>query len=330
VFYLVQITAAASLLGSAWTWSLSGLAVSCYAALFFVPGAPGDAEAEHMAQMMAGHLRAMWVALTLAAALTAYFVTRLTAGLSRRDREIEVMRENAARRDRLAALSTLAAGAAHELATPLMTVAVAAGELERAVSALPAETRERLAEDIRLVQSEVLRCREILDSIRMESGSAVGEMPQRFTVAELVAEARSRLPPQDAARISATGSLDAPVVCLPREAVVRALLSLLRNALDASPEGDEVHAEAAAGMEAGSTLVLTVRDRGHGMTPDILARAGEPFFTTKAPGQGLGLGLFLARHLAEQLGGRFSIESSPSHGTTARMTLPLEVPGDAR
>ena len=129
VFYLVQITAAASLTGSAWTWSVSALAVSCYAALFFLPAAPGDAEAEHMAQMMAGHLRGMWVALTLAAAITAYFVTRLTAGLARRDREIAVMRESAARLDRLSAVTTLAAGAAHELATPLTTVAVVAGEL---------------------------------------------------------------------------------------------------------------------------------------------------------------------------------------------------------
>ncbi len=72
-------------------------------------------------------------------------------------------------------------------------------------------------------------------------------------------------------------------------------------------------------------LTLTVRDRGCGMTPDVLARAGEPFFTTKPPGQGLGLGLFLARSLADQLGGRFTIDSSPSRGTTARMILPLEV-----
>jgi two-component system sensor histidine kinase RegB len=327
VFYLVQITAAASLLGSAWTWSLSALAVSCYAALFFLPVAPGDAEAEHMAQMMAGHLRAMWVALTLAAGLTAYFVTRLTAGLSRRDREIATMRESVARRERLAAVSTLAAGAAHELATPLTTVAVVAGELERSVAALPVETRERLAEDIRLIRDEVVRCREILDSIRVGSGTAVGEMPERFTVAELAADARARLQPREAARVAVTGFLDAPVVFLPRQALVRALLSLLRNALDASPDGDQVQAEAETGAASDPTLTLTVRDRGCGMTPEVLARAGEPFFTTKPPGQGLGLGLFLARHLAEQLGGRFSIESSPSRGTTARLILPLEVRG---
>ncbi len=330
VFYLVQITAAASLLGSAWTWSLSALAVSCYAALFFLPAAPEDPEAEHMAQMMSGHLRAMWAALTLAAALTAYFVTRLTAGRSERDREIAAMRESAARRDRLAAVSTLAAGAAHELATPLTTVAVVAGELERSVAALPAETRGRLAEDIHLIRSEVVRCREILDSIRAGLGSAVGEMPERFTVSELSADVQSRLQPREAARVTSVGLLDAPVLFLPRQALVRALLSLLRNALDASPEGAGVRLEVEAGVGSDSTLIVTVRDGGCGMTPDVLARVGEPFYTTKPPGQGLGLGLFLVRQLAEQLGGRFSIESLPSRGTTARMILPCEVPSDVR
>jgi two-component system, sensor histidine kinase RegB len=330
VFYLVQITAAASLLGSAWTWSLAALAVSCYAALFFMPAAPGDAAAEHMAQMMAGHLRAMWVALTLAAALSAYFATRLTAGLARRDREIAAMRENAARRDRLAAVTTLAAGAAHELATPLTTVAVVAGELQRSIAALPAETRDQLDEDIRLIRGEVVRCREILDSIGIGSGSATGEMPTRFTVAELLAETRARLHPHEASRVTAMGVHEAPAVFLPRQALVRALLSLLRNALEASPEGAGVFVEVEAGVEAGSTLSVTVRDRGCGMPPDVLARAGEPFFTTKPPGQGLGLGLFLARNLAEQLGGRFSIDSSPSRGTTAQVILPLEVHVDVR
>ena len=327
VFYLVQITAAASLTGSASTWTISALAVSCYAALFFLPAPPGDAEAEHMAQMMAGHLRGMWAALTLAAAITAYFVTRLTAGLARRDREIAVMRESAARLDRLSAVTTLAAGAAHELATPLTTVAVVAGELQRSVAALPADTRGRLDEDLRLICDEVVRCREILDGIGIGAGSASGEMPERFTVSELLAEALGRLQPREASRVATSVPAGTLTVFLPRRALARALLSLLRNALEASPEGAEVTMEVDAGPEAGSTLSITVRDRGAGMAPDVLARAGEPFFTTKPPGQGLGLGLFLARSLAEQLGGRCSIDSSPSRGTTARMILPREVHG---
>lgn len=329
VFYLVLITAAASLLDSTWTWSVSALAVSCYAALFAMPVPPRDAEAEHMAQMMAGHLRSMWVALSLAAALSAYFVTRLTAGLAERDRQIAEMREREARRDRLAAVTTLAAGAAHELATPLTTVAVVAGELQRSIAALPGNLQAQLGEDIGLIRSEVVRCREILDSIGIESGSASGEMPARFSAADLLVELRGRLQPAEEARVTFAGWSRQPVLFLPRRALGGALLSLLRNAIDASPGQEGVQVEFSSGAPAG-TVSFTVTDRGCGMAPEVLARAGEPFFTTKAPGQGLGLGLFLARNLAEQLGGRFSIESSPGRGTTARMLLPLEVNVDAR
>jgi two-component system sensor histidine kinase RegB len=324
VFYLVQITAAASLLGSRWTWSLTALGVSCYAALFILPAAPADAESEHMAHMFSGHLRGMWAALTLAAALTAYFVTRLTAGLARRDREILAMRERAARRDRISAVSTLAAGAAHELATPLNTVAVVAGELETALASLANHRVGELTDDVRVIRQEVLRCREILESIGVGSGGMRGEMPARFTAEELAQETLARLQPGEAARLQTTiRGGDVPLF-LPRRALERVVLSLVRNALEASPVGRSVAVE----VQAGSVLQVSVRDSGTGMPPEVLARAGEPFFTTKPPGQGLGLGLFLAKSLSEQLRGRFLIESAPEQGTRARLEIPLRVTAD--
>jgi two-component system sensor histidine kinase RegB len=74
---------------------------------------------------------------------------------------------------------------------------------------------------------------------------------------------------------------------------------------------------------------IEVADRGAGMDPDVLARAGEPFFTTKEPGTGSGLGLFLARALVEQLGGALDLESEPGRGTTARIVLPAAGAGGA-
>ena len=140
VFYLVQITAAAATLGSTWAWLLTAVGVSAYATLFALPPAITGAD-EHAAHDFARHLQTMWVALTLAATLTAFFVTRLTTALARREREIVAMREAAARSERLSAVTMLAAGAAHELATPLTTVAVVAGELERALSSCAGRPR---------------------------------------------------------------------------------------------------------------------------------------------------------------------------------------------
>ena len=64
------------------------------------------------------------------------------------------------------------------------------------------------------------------------------------------------------------------------------------------------------------------------MPPDVLSRVGEPFFTTKVPGEGMGLGLFLTRALAEQLGGEFHITSAPGEGTEARIELPASSAGE--
>lgn len=321
VFYLVQITAAASLLGSGWTWSVTALAISCYAALFALPPPVTDPESQHMAEMMAGHLRGMWIALSLAAALTAFFVTRLTIGLARRDREILEMRERAARFDRLAAVTTLAAGAAHELATPLTTVAVIAGELEGSIAGWPGESAKALRNEVHVIREEVVRCREILDSIGLGAGNAVGEMPAQFAAAALVGDLRERLRAPEVSRLRVHGAGDDALLFLPRRALGRVLLSLVRNAFDASPEGAPIHLD----VEVGGRLSITVRDEGTGMAREVLDRVGDPFFTTKPPGQGLGLGLFLTRSLAEQLGGRFDIESAPARGTRARLDLPLHV-----
>jgi two-component system sensor histidine kinase RegB len=94
---------------------------------------------------------------------------------------------------------------------------------------------------------------------------------------------------------------------------------LTRNALDATEaRGELVHIGVA---NHGGRLSITVRDRGDGMPPHVRERAGEPFFTTKDPGRGMGLGLFLTRVFAERLGGSLTLDTS--EGTTARLDLPL-------
>jgi two-component system sensor histidine kinase RegB len=98
-----------------------------------------------------------------------------------------------------------------------------------------------------------------------------------------------------------------------------ALANLLRNALDASPSDTSV--ELSVSREAAG-LRFAVRDYGPGMSPETVARATEPFFTTKEAGHGMGLGLYLTQVLVERLGGRLRLESVPSQGTTASISLP--------
>jgi two-component system sensor histidine kinase RegB len=112
----------------------------------------------------------------------------------------------------------------------------------------------------------------------------------------------------------------------PPRALADALRGLLKNALQASAPGAPVilRLEAAPGGQVRATVV----DRGGGMPPEVLARVGEPFFTTKVPGEGMGLGLFLTRALAEQLGGTLHITSVPGKGSEARLELPAATAGE--
>jgi len=109
---------------------------------------------------------------------------------------------------------------------------------------------------------------------------------------------------------------------IPRRSIEQALVALVRNAFEASDSESEVRLLI---RHSGDVVQFVVMDHGKGMSPETLRRVGEPFFTTKQPGCGMGLGIFLVRTLSEQLGGRLNFESSPNAGTTAILELPAAV-----
>jgi two-component system sensor histidine kinase RegB len=148
------------------------------------------------------------------------------------------------------------------------------------------------------------------------AGQAPGETETWFLVGHLLQEAVAELPNADRVRLSVAPPLDRAVLFGPREAVAQALRVLVDNALDASSEPVSVTAELQ------DELCIRVRDRGSGMSKDVLQRALEPFFTTKPPGKGMGLGLFLARNIAARLEGELALRSEANSGTTAELRLP--------
>lgn len=264
------------------------------------------------AQLMRLHLAGMLIAFIVAAAFIVAFMERLLSAIRRRDAELETARQSAARNEKLAALTTLTAGAAHELGTPLGTIAVASTELLRALDAL--EVPEDVRDDARLVRAQVVRCREILSRMSSRSGEVAGEGFTRVPVDEWMQAAIAELPAGAKVEVP---SLSGLAIVGPRVAMTQALANLLRNALHAS---DTVGLEARAHQ---SRLIVEVTDEGPALSPEVLARLGEPFFTTRPVGQGLGLGVFLARTLADQLGGSLSYARGEVRGTVARLELPL-------
>lgn len=322
--YLVHITLAAVVMRGLWAWALGLLSVSGFGLLFFY-----NVHVHSLAHMDHGaggglslHLMGMWVAFAITAGLIAAFVGLVTEALRQRDEELAALRDLTARQSRLAALTTLAAGVAHELGTPLGTIAVAAKELQRTAEALGGQGSD-IAQDAALIREEVGRCRRILDQMAEPSGTTLGETFQALAWADLERELSEGLAPEDRARLvfqwpaSACGPM-------PKRGLVRALRAVVSNALEATPRPGPVQIVA---REEQGGWHLEIEDHGTGMAPEVLARVGEPFFSTKPTGSGMGLGLFLARTFAEQLGGQLRVDSHLGQGTKVELSWPRAAHG---
>ncbi len=313
--YLVHVAMAVAVLETRWTWLIIALTALCYAGLigWHLPLSRGAPVPQRV--LIAGD----WAAVLIIAVLIAYFSSRITAALRQRDTELTRIREQAARNEKLAALTTLAAGAAHELGTPLGTIAVVAKELE--LESRRTGSDPHLIEDAQLIRREVDRCRVILERMRVD---ILEDQPEarRATIHELADRIRGDLKEEHADRLHMAIDPDIQQLKLPLRAIQQAVGVLVRNAFDAEDNTRQVNLK----IERDSGhIIFKVSDRGHGMNEDVLRRAGEPFFTTKPPGRGMGLGLFLVRLVAEKYGGRLHLDSQPGRGTTAKLILPATI-----
>lgn len=318
--YLIYVTLAALTLGMRWAGAIVAVSGAGYALLF---SSGTGASMEHMhghmhpgASAFSAHLQAMWVAFTVTAALIAYFVARVARELRERERELARAQRVAARAEKLASLSALAAGAAHELGSPLATIAVASRELERALG------RRRglavFADDARLIRGEVNRCQRILHEMSGRSGEPVGEVPETIAVGDLMNAVRERT---GATSLQVQVGPEVPSsVVVPARGLVQSLSSLVRNALDAGGTNGDVAVRVLRGDRC---VRFEVEDRGGGIAAEMLARVGEPFFTTKAAG--MGLGLFLATAFAQRWQGRLELDSQVGRGTRAVLELPFHL-----
>ncbi|MBX3184230.1 MAG: HAMP domain-containing histidine kinase [Polyangiaceae bacterium] len=316
--YLIHIAVAALVVRPKWIWGLVALTLCCSGALFF----------EHVPLVMEGggeipfsvHLYGVWVALGVGATFIAYFMQRVTGALRLREAELARAEERTRRHEQLASLATLAAGAAHELSTPLSTIAVIVKELDRELRV--AGAAEAQLADLKLIREQVERCREVLIQLSSDSGATHAETEERVALPALVARALENLAEPERVDVRACEESKQATLRVPKHALVRALRSLIKNALDASPGDAHVRVDVRA-VSFGWEIKIT--DQGTGMSEEVLRRSVEPFFTTKEPGRGMGLGLFLTRAVVEGLGGQLHLTSQLGQGSQARILLPQEL-----
>jgi two-component system sensor histidine kinase RegB len=316
--YLVHIALSAALLSASWTSVVALLSLLCGGALFLNHvWLKVDLHPDNHMQLMRMHLEGMWVAMAIAAAFVGYFVTRIRRALADADRELDAARERAARSEELSTIATIAAGAAHELSTPLSTIAVATKELK---AHLGDGAGAEASADLELIRDEVERCRAVLTRMVAAASDGLEEPKGSISVGELIEQSRQGLAARPSIRLAADkGTLELPLQ-LPRHSVVASLRAILKNAQEASTEADEVVARV---IRNGGTLQIAVEDSGSGMDDETVRRVGQPFFTTKPSGRGMGLGLFLAEVTMERLGAELAVESVLARGTTVRLSIPL-------
>ncbi|MEP7353209.1 MAG: ATP-binding protein [Acidobacteriota bacterium] len=314
LLYLVHITLSATILTRPQTWALGALSTACFGSLFLWYRPIADLEMHRHGDGINLHLTGMWVAFGVAAFLVAMFSGKISELLRDREESLLRMQEELARKERLASLVTLAAGAAHELNTPLGTIAIAAKELERYATQ---STLDRVVvDDSRLIRTEVERCRGILQRMSVSGAEPEGEALATVTAVSLTRTVGVAFP---AVRVEIGSDADVSLSA-PRRAVEQALEAMVKNALDASSRAEDIRLSVSV---AEGVVEFVVHDRGSGISVETLRHVGEPFFTTKEPGRGMGLGIFLVRTLAERLGGQFSLESVLGEGTRAVLALPV-------
>ena len=326
VFYLVHVALAALLLAPRPAWLVAALTSLAFGSLFVLPSHSIDPHAMHMQHGASSmHLQGMWLAYSLAAGFVVHFVSRVASALQAREHELFELQRSAVRHEKLASLSTLAAGAAHELGTPLGTIALVAKELERGLEA--GSSAEALIPDVRLIRQEVERCREILQQMAARAGEGAGEMLAKISVRGVEQDLSDALGAR-ASQIAfeRSGELDQfDELMAPKRLLVQVLANLVRNAFDAQAEAGNTEPVRVVTRVEAERAAFEIFDAGPGIPAEASSRVGEPFFTTKAPGRGLGLGVFLARAFAEKMGGELTLSARPSGGTVARLSVPRDM-----
>lgn len=307
--YLIPLTLSAATLPGIYTWVMVLLTTICYTLLLYIyiPLPEIHGSQDHNFRL---HVVGMWMAFILSASLIAGFAVRMAATVRRQDKKIAAMREQQLRQQQVLALGTLAAGAAHELGTPLSTMAILLKDIET--------DRPFSEASLTTLREQVSRCKKILGSIsaaageiRAESGSIV----RLDSYLNKLIQDWKLTRPDVSTQLTMNGTDTIPRI-VADQTLEQALLNILNNAADASPGSVEININWNA-----KELIMNVADRGSGLAPDVADMAGDSIHSTKH--DGLGLGLFLTYSTLERLGGEVKLFERNGGGVNCRIHLPL-------
>lgn len=314
--YLLPLVITAATLPGRHTWGMAALTAACYSVLMFyyIP-LPHNHQHDGDSAFNA-HVVGMWLGFVFSTVVVAYYVVRMAQAVRNRDETLAHVREDILRNERIVALGTQAAGAAHELGTPLSTMAVVIGELQHEAEALPG-----WHDALSILNEQVHGCKRILDKIMANAQISVAtSLKPADRLMEEVLDEWQLLRPTAQYRYRSDGVQPAPLVNV--DATLRAaLMNLLNNAADAGfPDAAQQAIEISTHWDA-DNFTLEIHDHGKGLSEEAERKAGSAFFTTKADGHGIGL--FLANATLERMGGSVRLFNREQGGATTEIILPI-------
>jgi signal transduction histidine kinase len=236
-------------------------------------------------------------------------------------REYKRLRESLVHSEKMAVVGSLVAGLSHELNNPL---GIILGFTQGLLRKPPVDEASHTA--LLSIETQTQRCARLVRTL-LELSRRTGPVREHIEVGlllERVRELASGQARHGAVRLELAEPLaaDLPALGAHMSEVESALLNLVSNALDATPAGGTGSLGARLSPE-GEGLELFVTDTGSGMSPEVLQRIFDPFFSTKQVGRGTGLGLPITRSIVEAHGGRILVETALGAGTTVRLWFPL-------
>lgn len=313
-FFLLPLIIAATILPRIYTWVMATLTVGCYSVLlyYYVPLPQGDMHHDGGFEM---HVFGMWLGFVMSAGFVAVLIVGMAHSLRERDRKLAEAREQALKNEQLVALGTLATGAAHELGTPLGTMAILTAELEQDYAT---STHPDLQKKLGILSSQIKRCKEALSVISVSAGAGRAEsghaMPVGDFLDDVITEWRQQQPGVSFDSNIGSGPPDSMLIA--ERTLAQALINILNNAADASPSDVRLEATWSA-----AELTLEISDRGPGLGDMLQHQLGKMPVSTKF--EGLGVGLYLAHASIERMGGTLSLRNRTHGGTRILITLPL-------
>ena len=308
-YLLVPITIAAATLPWWHTITTALVAILGYTLLmfFYVPLPQLD---QHFFNLpFSLHIVGMWLNFILCAALMTYFIYKMARALRLRDHSLSQTREAALRNEQILAVASQAALTAHELGTPLSTIAVLLTEMRRDI------TDPLLQEDLDMIRCQVDTCKQHLRALaaraerkasRIETQDAqqwIANVIERWLVMRPDVEYGFEIRGRRSAQIDVDITLG------------QAVMNLLNNAADASPDQIKISLDWNE-----HTVTLDIRDYGAGIPMDIADKLGETFVTSRS--KGMGIGLFLTHATINRFGGSVKLYNQDGGGTLTEVTLP--------